>query len=224
MPTHYQHFQENLAHWERRADDFAAYGFNVSDARDLTTTVGSRTEIFLKTAVFPHTSPRHNFNDCINELESLGVRESDRRNAEKAVLSLPAKINSGVRSPETVGDLIAHYRQHELTLDRKAFATVDAHTVYIKNYVNPKWGACKLSEVKTVAVEQWLESLPLAPASQSKIRNIMSAIFSHGISTSGLRSIGSAKFAALPNACGNRTCLRQRSSKHCCLNFRCVSR
>jgi integrase len=110
------------------------------------------------------------------------VRElPHRRNAEKAVLSLRAKINSGVRSPETVNDLIAHYKQHELTLDRKAFATVDAHTVYIKNYVTPKWGACKLSEVKTVAVEQWLESLPLAPASQTKIRNIMSAIFSHGI-------------------------------------------
>ena len=110
------------------------------------------------------------------------VREfPHRRNAEKAVLSLRAKINSGVRSPETVADLITHYKQHELTLERKAFATVDAHTVYIKNYVTPKWGACKLSEVKTVAVEQWLESLPLAPASQSKIRNIMSAIFSHGI-------------------------------------------
>jgi integrase len=110
------------------------------------------------------------------------VREfPHRRNAEKAVLSLRAKINSGVRTPETVTDLIAHYKQHELTLDRKAFATVDAHTVYIKNYVTPKWGACKLSEVKTVAVEQWLESLPLAPASQTKIRNIMSAIFSHGI-------------------------------------------
>jgi hypothetical protein len=86
-----------------------------------------------------------------------------------------------VRSPETLNDLITHYKQHELTLERKAFATVDAHTVYIKNYVAPKWGVCKLSEVKTVAVEQWLESLPLAPASQSKIRNIMSAIFSHGI-------------------------------------------
>jgi integrase len=110
------------------------------------------------------------------------VREfPHRRDAEKAVLSLRAKINSGVRSPETVNDLITHYKQHELTLDRKVFATVDAHTVYIKNYVTPKWGACKLSEVKTVAVEQWLESLPLAPASQSKIRNIMSAIFSHGI-------------------------------------------
>jgi integrase len=110
------------------------------------------------------------------------VREfPHRRDAEKAVLSLRAKINSGVRSPETVNDLITHYKQHELTLERKAFATVDAHTVYIKNYVTPKWGAYKLSEVKTVAVEQWLESLPLAPASQSKIRNIMSAIFSHGI-------------------------------------------
>ena len=104
-----------------------------------------------------------------------------RRDAEKAVLSLRAKINSGVRSPETVNDLVAHYKQHELTLDRKAFATVDAHTVYIKNYVTPKWGSRKLSEVKTVAVEKWLESLPLAPASQTKIRNIMSAIFSHGI-------------------------------------------
>ena len=110
------------------------------------------------------------------------VREfPHRRNAEKAVLSLRAKINSGVRSPETVANLITHYKQHELTLDRKAFATVDAHTVYINNYVTPKWGFCKLSEVKTVAVEKWLESLPLAPASQTKIRNIMSAIFSHGI-------------------------------------------
>jgi integrase len=104
-----------------------------------------------------------------------------RRDAEKAVLSLRAKINSGVRSPESMDDLVTHYTKHELTLERKAFATVDAHTVYIKNYVTPKWGPCKLSEVKTVAVEKWLDSLPLAPASQTKIRNIMSAIFSHGI-------------------------------------------
>jgi integrase len=110
------------------------------------------------------------------------VREYPRRrDAEKAVLSLRAKINSGVRSPETVNDLVTHYTKHELTLERKAFATVDAHTVYIRNYVTPQWGACKLSEVKTVAVEKWLDSLPLAPASRTKVRNIMSAIFSHGI-------------------------------------------
>jgi integrase len=104
-----------------------------------------------------------------------------RRDAEKAVLSLRAKINSEVRSPETVNELITHYTRHELTSERKAFATIEGHTAYIKSYVVPSWGHRRLSEVKTVAVEQWLDSLPLAPASRTKIRNIMSAIFSHGI-------------------------------------------
>jgi integrase len=104
-----------------------------------------------------------------------------RRDAESAVLSLRAKINSGVRSPETVNDLVTHYLQNELTLNRKAFATVDAHTAYIKSYVLPNWGTFRLSEVRTVAVEKWLESLLLAPGSRTKIRNIMSAIYSHGI-------------------------------------------
>lgn len=110
------------------------------------------------------------------------VREFPRRlDAERAALALRARINSEVRSPETVDALIAHYLKHELTSDRKAFATIDAHSGYIRNYVKPRWGVCKLSEVRTVAVEEWLQSLKLAPGSKTKIRNIMSAIFSHGI-------------------------------------------
>jgi len=104
-----------------------------------------------------------------------------RRDAEKAVQVLRANINSEVRTPETVDELIAHYQKHELTLNRKAFATIDGHTVYINKYVKPEWGVYKLSNVRTVAVEQWLDNLSLAPGSKSKIRNIMSAIFSHGI-------------------------------------------
>jgi integrase len=103
------------------------------------------------------------------------------RDAQKAVLALRAKINSEVRSPETVNDLIAHYLKNELTTERKAFATVEVHRIFIERYIRPKWGVCRLSEVRTVAVEQWLESLPLARASQAKIRNIMSAMYSHGI-------------------------------------------
>ena len=110
------------------------------------------------------------------------VREFPRRrDAEKAVLSLRSTINSGVRAPETVNDLITHYRKHELTTERKAFATVEAHESYLTLHILPKWGEHKLSEVKTVAVEQWLESLDLAPATKTKIRNIMSAVWSHGI-------------------------------------------
>ena len=104
-----------------------------------------------------------------------------RRDAEKAVLSLRAKINSGVRSPETVDDLIAHYQKHELTLERKAFATVAAHESYLTLHILPKWKMHKLTEVKTVAVEKWLDGMSLAPATKTKIRNILSAVFSHGI-------------------------------------------
>jgi integrase len=108
------------------------------------------------------------------------------RDAERAALPIRSTINSGVRTPEKVSELLTHYRQHELTPERKAFATVASHTVYIDRYVMPKWGAYRLSEIKTVAVEQWLDSLSLAPlylapATRTKIRNIMSALFSHGI-------------------------------------------
>jgi len=104
-----------------------------------------------------------------------------RRDAEKAVLSLRSNINSGVRAPQTVNDLVTHYRKHELTLERKAFATVDVHESFLTLYIVPKWGALRLTDVKTVAVEQWLERLPFAPATRTKIRNIMSALYSHAI-------------------------------------------
>jgi integrase len=110
------------------------------------------------------------------------VRElPHRRDAEKAAHSLRAKINTEVRSPETVNDLTAHYSKYELTEDRKAFATVEAHISYIKLHILPRWGMLKLTEVKTVAVEGWLDSLSFAPGTKTKIRNIMSAIYSHGI-------------------------------------------
>lgn len=110
------------------------------------------------------------------------VREYPRRrDAEKAVLALRSTINSGVRSPQTVNELVAHYRRYELTLERKAFATVEAHESYLTLHILPKWGEHKLSEVKTVAVEMWLDKMPFAPATKTKIRNIMSAVYSHGI-------------------------------------------
>lgn len=110
------------------------------------------------------------------------VREYPRRrDAEKAVLVLRSTINSGVRSPQTVNELVAHYRRYELTLERKAFATVEAHESYLTLHILPKWGEHKLSEVKTVAVEMWLDRMPFAPATKTKIRNIMSAVYSHGI-------------------------------------------
>jgi hypothetical protein len=121
--------------------------------------------------------------DRVYRKQRIGTaREFPRKaDAEKAVLALRAKINTEVRSPEMVNELPAHYTKHELTTERKAFSTVEAHRSYIEGYIIPKWGAYKLSEVKSVSVEQWLELLRLAPGSRAKIRNIMSAVYSHGI-------------------------------------------
>lgn len=104
-----------------------------------------------------------------------------RKDAERAVAEFRANINVEVRVPVTVSELIAHYRNHELTEDRKAFATIESVSLYLTNQIVPKWGKKWLTDVRTVEVEEWLHSLPYAPATKSKIRNIMSAIFSHAI-------------------------------------------
>lgn len=104
-----------------------------------------------------------------------------RRDAEKAVADFRANINVDVRVPITVSELVAHYRQYELTAQRKAFATIESTSLYLTNHIVPKWGELWLSDVRTVQVEEWLDSLPFAPGTRSKIRNIMSAVFNHAI-------------------------------------------
>lgn len=111
------------------------------------------------------------------------VREfPHRRDAEKAVLALRANINSGVRSPETVNELITHYSQHELSAESgKRSSTREVYAGFLKLHVAPKWGKLRLDQIRTVDVEQWLRSLPYAPATRAKIRNVMSAIFAHAV-------------------------------------------
>lgn len=58
---------------------------------------------------------------------------------------------------------------------------------YLKLHILPKWGDHSLSAIKSVEVESWLRSLktatgkPASPGTQTKIRSLMSAIFSHAI-------------------------------------------
>lgn len=77
----------------------------------------------------------------------------------------------------TITDLVEHYSQHELP--RLAFSTREAYSSYLKSRITPKWGNHQLEEVKAVAVESWLATLPLTNGSKAKIRNIMCSLFSH---------------------------------------------
>jgi site-specific recombinase XerD len=102
-----------------------------------------------------------------------------KRDAEKAVATLRVNINAEVRIPQTVLELLAHYREHELT--RKAYASQENHLVLTKRYLEPRWGSHTLSSVRTVDIEAWLDGLKLAPASKTKIKSAFSVLYSHAI-------------------------------------------
>lgn len=104
-----------------------------------------------------------------------------RREAEKAVQTLRTSINVDVGTPHTVRDLEAHYRRHELTQEKKSFSTIENHRLLFKRYVDDQWGHYRLGAVRTVEVEEWLHSLPLAPSSKAKLKCVLSTMYHHAI-------------------------------------------
>lgn len=101
----------------------------------------------------------------------------------------------------SVETLVNHYREHELPdffhkenpdkisdeEKRKSYATQETYDGYLRKWILPRWRSYRLSEVKAVEVELWLKTLcfedgvALAKGSKAKIRNIMSALYSHAI-------------------------------------------
>jgi integrase len=98
----------------------------------------------------------------------------------------------------TIATLVQHYREYEMpdvfakkrpdigTIceheeGRKSYSTQETYEGYLKKWILPKWESYRLGDVKAVYVEQWLKSLPLARGSRAKIRNLMSALYSHAI-------------------------------------------
>jgi len=121
--------------------------------------------------------------------------------AQQAVDALRLTINQQTprQQFQAIGfeTLVQHYRQHEMpdvfnkkqaekircveAEGRKSYATQETYEGYLKKWILPRWRSCRIADVKAVQVEEWLRSLPLAPGSKAKIRNIMSALYSHAI-------------------------------------------
>jgi hypothetical protein len=149
------------------------------------------------------------------------VRElPHRRDAEKAVLALRGKINHEVSSPGTVNDLLTHYQKYELTPGRKAFASIENHLTLSKCYIAPRWGSHKLGEVRTVQVEEWLDSLPLAPASKTKIKSVFSVLYSHAIRHEWVSLNPISKVRTSSKRLREKTFSHRRSFRRCLNNSR----
>jgi integrase len=106
--------------------------------------------------------------------------------AQKAVAALRANINTetprGQLDAVSFGTLTQHYRERELSEGSgKTFKTINVNEGYLERWITPRWSSYRLKDVKSVVVEEWLRSLPLANGSKAKIRNLMHAIFNHAI-------------------------------------------
>jgi integrase len=109
-----------------------------------------------------------------------------RRDAEKAIAQLRVDVNEGAAfAPMNLEQLAAHYQRVELP--GKAYSTREGYKHYLKLHILPKWGNQSLSAIKSVEVESWLRNLktakgnPASPGTRTKIRNLLSTVFSHAI-------------------------------------------
>jgi integrase len=80
--------------------------------------------------------------------------------------------------PVTLAALVNHYVEQELPVLRDG--TQQAHLCMLRRWIRPRWGACPLEEIKPVAVEQWLQSLSLAPKSKVNVRSLFHLVYQHG--------------------------------------------
>jgi integrase len=103
-------------------------------------------------------------------------------------------IDTGSPILTTFKSLVEHYRQNEMGMDnhdKKSYSTKKRNVSYLGKWILPRWGEYRLGDIKAVAVEDWLDELvndygknkgrSLAGGTKVKIRNIMSAIFRHGM-------------------------------------------
>ena len=142
-----------------------------------------------------------------NRKKIIGTVEefSTKTKAFRACELLRANINKNTGTPRTIGELVLHYRQKEMPEDgSKSFSTRTAYYTYLRNWIVPAWGEHSLSDVRTVAVEDWLRTLPLANGSRAKIRNLMSTLFSHAIRHEWTEKIRFASCVSQPNVSGRR--------------------
>jgi integrase len=141
-------------------------------------------------------------NIVIGTLKDI-TNESAARSAVDALrLSINQQTPQQILKNISVETLVRHYREHELPdifrktkpapeaaeENHKSYATQVTYDGYLTNWILPRWRSYRLSDVKAVDVEKWLRTLcfqepavALARGSKAKIRNIMSALYSHAI-------------------------------------------
>ena len=115
----------------------------------------------------------------IGTVEQIPDLETARKAANLLVPDLNSRMAKSKSVSMTISQLCSHFEQCELCLTNtwRSYSTKTIYKVYLKRWIIPKWSEHLLSDIKTIEVESWLRSLPIARSTCAKIRNVMSVLF-----------------------------------------------
>jgi integrase len=115
--------------------------------------------------------------------ELTEFKGADERFAERATMQASAD-QQGLEKPELIGELVAHFREHELIDlgdEGRAYSTRSRCSSVLNKWVLPRWQTYNINEVRTIDVELWLRGLCLARGTKAKIRKTLGLLFNHAI-------------------------------------------
>ncbi len=123
----------------------------------------------------------------LGTVEQYPAVSSARKAAEPFRINVNKETSRLVLVPITFGQLVAHYMEEELLEDSpnatvpKAYSTIVTYRRYLKKWILPRWHDYRLQDIYPVAVEAWPRQMDKSNGTKLKIRNIMSAVFRHGL-------------------------------------------
>lgn len=97
--------------------------------------------------------------DYPNESQAQSAADAQR-------LTINLQAQQRPHRQTTITTLWEHYSREELTL--KELSTQDNYTLWVENWILPKWGDLLLERVKTVQVEKWLREVDIANATRPR--------------------------------------------------------
>ena len=117
----------------------------------------------------------------IGTVDQIPDLDTARKAASLLVPDLNARMQKSECVSMTIAQLCSHFEQSELCLTNtwRSYSTKSIYKVYLKRWIIPKWSEHFLNDIRTIEVESWLRSLPIAKSTCAKIRNVMSVLFNH---------------------------------------------
>jgi integrase len=100
----------------------------------------------------------------IGTIDQIPDIETARKVASLLVPDLNARTAKAKSVSMTIAQLCSHFEQSELSLANtwRSYSTKTIYKVYLKRWIIPKWSEHLLSDIRTIEVESWLRSLPIA--------------------------------------------------------------